>query len=132
MKSGKPILSIDFDGVIHDYKRGWQDGTIYGDVTPGFFAWAQEAAKIFTLVIHSSRAKTEAGMFDIEEWMVAQGEKQGYAPAYTANTFTVQAEKPPAFLTIDDRAVRFDGDWSKLDPKALLRFKPWTQTGVRT
>lgn len=129
---GKPILSIDFDGVIHDYKNGWQDGAIYGDVTPGFFAWAHEAAKIFTLVIHSSRAKDEVGQMDIEDWLTQQGIKHGYTAAGIADAFTVQAEKPPAFLTIDDRAICFDGDWSKLDPKALLRFKPWTQTGVAT
>jgi hypothetical protein len=36
-------------------------------------------------------------------------------------------QKPAAFLTIDDRAVTFDGKWDgiDMDPLTLLSFKPW-------
>ena len=34
-------------------------------------------------------------------------------------------KKPAAFLTIDDRAVCFKGEWP--DPEKLLEFKPWNK-----
>jgi len=34
-------------------------------------------------------------------------------------------EKPPAFLTIDDRAMRFTGLWPSM--KSMLDFKPWNK-----
>lgn len=118
----KPILCIDFDGVIHSYERGWQGGVIYGTVTPGFFEWAEEASKLFRLVVYSSRSKD--GTTAMEEWLAAQALAQGreWYP-----TMEFAHEKPPAFLTIDDRAIRFTGNWCDpdLEPMAMTKFRPW-------
>ena len=129
----KPILCLDFDGVIHDYKRGWQNGEIYGDVTPGFWEWAIEAKKHFKLVIYSSRSKTAEGRTVMWSWLKHQwgkwadipGNDPHMTPHIHYDDFEFAHEKPPAFLQIDDRAITFTGDWHGLDPAALIKFKPW-------
>jgi hypothetical protein len=124
----KPILCIDFDGVIHSYERGWQDGTIYGNVTPGFFDWVREVKQHFRLVIYSSRSKTKLGIAEIKNWLEDQihNAYENPKPIYVGD-FEFAHEKPAAFLTIDDRAITFNGDWSVLDVEFLRNFKPWTQ-----
>ncbi len=133
-KRGKPILCIDFDGVIHSYERGWQDGVIYGNVTSGFWEWAIEAAKLFRLVIYSSRSKSPEGVEAMQVWLDQQAvawlreTRKGVTGATDlAGMFEFAHEKPPAFLTIDDRALTFTGRWEEFDPAVLLAFKPWMQ-----
>jgi hypothetical protein len=117
MKGDKlPILCLDFDGVIHSYERGWQGGALYGTVTPGFWEWAVKAQELFRLVVYSSRSKD--GSDKMRDWLVAQG-----WPDVVEIEFA--HEKPAAFLTIDDRAVRFDGNWGALEPATLRTFQPW-------
>jgi hypothetical protein len=124
MSEFKPTLCIDFDGVIHSYERGWQDGTIYGDVVPGFFAWAEEAQKQFKLVIYSSRSATDEGRLAMGSWLARKLKQQWEGDPIE---FTMAAEKPAAWLTIDDRALTFKGDWFHPDlaPEVLREFKPW-------
>lgn len=128
----KPILSLDFDGVIHDYKKGWQDGSIYGEPTPGFFAWADAAQSLFTLIVHTSRASTSEGTAAVMDWLIQKSAEAGLP--HVAAMMSVQAGKPPAFLTIDDRAVQFNGDWNNpaYYPPDLRAFKPWMALGDHT
>lgn len=132
-KQFTPILCIDFDGVIHSYEKGWQNGVIYGSVVPGFFEWAENAAKSFELVIYSSRSKSEEGVMEMALWLTEQRklwrESGGLTETDAPLAFKFAHEKPAAWLTIDDRAIRFDGKWdaAELSPDALLAFKPWMQ-----
>lgn len=121
----KLTICIDFDGVIHTYDKGWLDGSIYGDVTPGFFEWALEAAKTFRLVIHSSR-----DMNDIRDWMVEKSNewcKKQNPTLIGPIPFEYSRTKPPAFISIDDRALTFTGDWGEFHPEGLLNFSPWNK-----
>ena len=127
----KPILCVDFDGVIHSYERGWQDGSIYGVVVPGFFEWLEQARYFFKVVIYSSRSKTDQGIIAMSEWLHRERNKWiangGRRNPIDRLEIEFAHEKPAAFLTIDDRAICFKGEWdaSELSMDALLGFKPW-------
>lgn len=126
----KPTLCIDFDGVIHDYREGWKDGSIYGEVTPGFFEWASHAKERFKLVIYSSRSKDAAQIEDMKRWLERMINSELSASGVTLEDFEFSGVKPPAFLTIDDRCVPFRGSWlaPDLNPQALAAYKTWSQT----
>jgi hypothetical protein len=127
----KPTLCVDFDGVIHSYERGWQNGEIYGTVVPGFFEWVERVRPDFKLVIYSSRSKsgdgvTAMGLWLHEQrnaWIKAGGRRHPTEPL----GIEFAHEKPAAWLTIDDRAIQFKGDWNagELSNEALRAFKPW-------
>lgn len=125
----KPILAIDFDGVIHSYEKGWHDGSIYGTVVHGFFPWLIEASAVFRVVIVSSRLHEVSGSTQINDWLrkhwgdaVEKGEINDPMPPLGYST-----TRPPAWVTIDDRALTFNGDWfaEEMDPETLLQFMPW-------
>lgn len=131
----KPILCVDFDGVIHSYEKGWSSGEIYGSVVPGFFDWADEARAHFRLTIYSSRSKTPGGIQAMRDWLIHQFAiaRPTDPPEALASWFDFADEKPPAFLTIDDRCVRFNGSWHSywLRPATLLAYRPWNQPQVK-
>lgn len=116
-------ICLDFDGVIHSYEKGWQGGKLYGTVTPGFFDWALEAEKLFRLVIYSTRSGTPGARMEMRRWIKAQWERDGRSGPIPS--FEYASKKPPAWLTIDDRAVTFKGDWNEFSPTAILAFRPW-------
>ena len=115
--------------MVHDYTKGWQDGSIYGEATPGWWEWLRVIAPHYDVVIFSSRVKTSADILDVTEWLEKQWQKWCTANSIIAPMpmLRLVTIKPPAWVTIDDRAIRFDGSWSDkaLTLKGLQEFKPW-------
>lgn len=100
-------LSIDFDGVIHNFDKGYYDGTCYGDPLPGSLEALRTLSKNYRIIIFTAKAKPSRplvnGMTGIElvaGWLERHGVLDCVAE--------ITAEKPRAFLYIDDNAYRFN------------------------
>ena len=129
----KPTICIDFDGVIHSYEHGWRNGEIYGTVTPGFFEWASMMKDHFKLVIYSSRSKDIDMQAKMYQWLKDRWHDwiENHSPIgdfIVYGDFEFAHQKPSAFMTIDDRCICFDGDWSKITADRIFNFKPWNKS----
>jgi hypothetical protein len=104
-------LSIDFDGVIHTFDKGFFDGTCYGEPIPGAIEAIRSLSKKYRIVIFTAKAKANRPLVNgktgtqlVQEWLAKHGILECVAE--------ITAEKPRAFLYIDDNAYRFD-NWSE-------------------
>lgn len=156
----KPILCVDFDGVIHGYDSGWRGAHIIPDqAVEGSGLWLLRAIPHFRVAIFSSRSRFLRGRLAMRRyvrqllwdsclthtdemeraWKATQGTPADWIP-WTAYDVRDVADhiakaiewpwvKPSAILTIDDRALTFNGDWShpNYQPDAILRFRPWNK-----
>lgn len=117
----KPILCVDFDGVIHSYTSKWVDvSTIPDPPVPGALEWLEKAVEAFDVQIYSSRSKDKKGIDAMADWLTRHD--------FDCLSVGFCHEKPAAFLTIDDRAICFKGTWDELEPTDLLKFKPWNKS----
>jgi len=100
-------LAIDFDGVIHNFDKGYYDGTCYGDPIPGSLEAVRELSKKYKIIIFTAKAKLNRPLVNgktgtqlVEEWL----DKHGILDCVVEIT----SEKPRAFLYIDDNGYRFE------------------------
>lgn len=134
----KPILCLDFDGVIHGYESGWQGADKIPDApVPGAFAFLFEAIAHFRVAIFSSRSGQEGGIPAMQSYMRERArefwefdQKATWSESENMAKRLMDAlewpmEKPPAMVTIDDRALTFTGTWP--DIHALKAFQPWNK-----
>lgn len=118
----KPILCLDFDGVLHSYSSGWKGaGTIPDPPVPGAVEACKAYAKHFKIVINSSRCSERAGIGAIFEWLDKHG--------FPVEAMEIRAEKPPAVVTLDDRAICFEGVFPPVE--TLIGFQPWNKRASR-
>jgi hypothetical protein len=105
---------------------------------PGALGWLWKATEWFDVQIYSTRSKEREGREAMLAWMLVHSREEfgedhpmsmvdGERDPGFQYPITFAIDKPPAFLTIDDRALCFDGDWSDFKPADLLQFKPWNK-----
>jgi hypothetical protein len=113
MLKNKKILCVDFDGVIHSDTSGWKgDEIVSGTPVNGALKWLWKATQWFDVQIYSSRSKNPKALAAIKKWMIEHSLIEfgpdhpmcGDTP-HEEYPITFAHEKPPAFLTIDDRAL---------------------------
>ena len=112
-------LVLDFDGVLHSYKSGWLGAANIPDPpVPGAVEFCREAMGDFDIVIVSSRCSQPGGPEAISGWLRENGFPDGI-------TVSKDGTKPAAFVTLDDRALTFTGEWPSIE--SLVNFKPWNK-----
>lgn len=133
----KPILLLDFDGVLHSYISGWQGPDVIPDPpVEGAIKFLWEAIEVFDVQIFSSRSNYPGGIEAMRTWVAAwdnayQTERAqlGQPTPRTCLILCVEfpTEKPPALVALDDRAITFTGTWPALEE--LRSFRPWNKKG---
>ena len=67
----KPILCVDFDGVIHSYTSGWKGADVITDVpVKGALRWLWKATEWFDIHVYSARSKEFRGREAMRAWML--------------------------------------------------------------
>lgn len=96
--TNKPIICVDFDGVLNDYE-GWRGPDYMYSPRPGARDFLTQLQSKFTVAIFSTRDP-----YNLREWF------ELYHMPYDK----IVTKKVPAVAYIDDRALRFDGNYNKL------------------
>ena len=97
-------VCLDFDGVIHSYRSGWQGAeTIPDPPIHGVREAIEHLRRTYRVVIHSARSQTAEGRAAMQRWLDKNN----------IEVDEICAHKPPAFVYVDDRAIPFTGEWSQ-------------------
>jgi hypothetical protein len=110
----KKRICIDFDGVIHQYSKKYHDGTIYDGPMPGAKEFLMKMKQRgYGVVVYTARPYDtityEIGIQRIKEWL----------DKWNIPYDDVTGCKIPAIAYIDDRAVRFDGNWDFVEKEVV-------------
>jgi hypothetical protein len=117
-------VAVDFDGVIHAYSKGWQDGAIYDGPVPGAFEALALLMETSAVMVHTTR---EPG--SVARWIREHSgietcwhQDENTVPEFWnyRDCILVTRRKLPAVAYIDDRAIRFTGWKQALDDLGRL------------
>ena len=122
-------IAIDFDGVIHAYSKGWQDGSAYDVPLPGAIDGIKALMAKYAVFVLSTRDS-----FQILEWFEKHAPEIGCDVIgnekfwNTTGRLGITDRKLPAMVYIDDRAYRFT-DW-EVTSFRIDEWSSWPPTGA--
>ena len=110
----RPMIAIDFDGVLHAYDGDSKEdfGPPISDSSTDAIQWIRDLVDCeeFSIVIHSARSRNQKGVDGMRQWMADSGLEDRYLRTIA---FPI-VEKPMAAMYIDDRAHRFNGEFPSI------------------
>lgn len=126
----RKILALNFDGVIHGYQSGWQGPRNIPDPpVPGALDFIINALEDFDVQIFSSRSRYFGARRAMRGWLVYWLTKTPRWSENEAKRIVLQlkfpTKKPPAHVTLDDRAITFTGTFPSR--RELATFVPWNK-----
>lgn len=137
-------LCIDFDGVIHAYSKGWSNGDTYDFPLPHALETIQLALDTgFRVFIMSTRNPRQVkSWLDRIKFQDYQFTMSGLKVPFKYRKIPfwkkfwdvdgvvgITKRKLPATVYLDDRAIKFNGDWPIAFSKCLT-FKTWQEDGI--
>lgn len=120
----KQTIAFDFDGVIHKYSKGWQDGSIYDEPNLQVIEVMKKLLQDnYSVIIISTREPEQ-----IKRWwdINIQSPIATTIPEYTkfwnSDKIGITNRKLPAMCYIDDRAICYDPNMNNLYDR-IINFK---------
>ena len=110
MKTFKKTILIDLDGVLNTYTGGF-DKDFIPPIKAGAKEFLENISKTFELKLFTTRNKILAS-----KWLVENNIDHFF--------IDITNTKDLAWLYIDDRCLKFDGEFSVLEEQ-INNFKPW-------
>ncbi len=103
------VIAVDFDGVIHQYSKGWNGGRIYDAPVFGVVdAIHKLQVAGFRIVVFTCRVFDVIHRERCEAWLWDHDIRE-----LDGTHIEVTNIKPPAIAYIDDRGIRFT-NWADM------------------
>lgn len=113
-------IAFDFDGVIHQFKKGWQGAEIISEKPVRGIRNVLSELKVkgYKITIYSCRALTLEGYRAMVKWL-AENKMIEFIEDITSS-------KPIAKVMVDDRCINFRGNTTSLVDE-IESFRSWEE-----
>ena len=106
-------IAVDFDGVLHNFNKGYYDGTCYGEPIEGSLKALKLLSQKYNVIIYSSKCLPDRPLV---EGLTGRELIIGWLQKYDVLKYVkdVTHLKPRAKYYIDDKGITFKNNWDEI------------------